>query len=255
MTTPGVASGQPADCEAQSGDRAIPEDRLFGVGRTARKVPAAGWATRPKELVEVDCAKQEAGDATGGGGFRRRSPIGGCPGNGGSAHWGAPTWPQSPATGRPVARSRARPIVILNSSNRSPVAGGLALTRYAPGGSPGATPSIIARRRLRSRFRTTAPPTFLLSAYATFASDQELSGTNRMWIGPNPPRDPELRSNSKVVREHTRPALAAGPEDIRDQADSRWRPFRRRERITARPALVDIRFRNPWVLARLRTFG
>jgi hypothetical protein len=60
-----------------------------------------------------------------------------------------------------------------------------------------------------------------------------------------------MRSN--VARDRIRPTGAAA--DIRDQADSRWRPFRRRERITARPALVDIRFRKPWVLARLRTFG
>ena len=37
--------------------------------------------------------------------------------------------------------------------------------------------------------------------------------------------------------------------------DRRWRPFARRDLMTARPALVDIRLRKPCVLARLRTLG
>ncbi len=41
----------------------------------------------------------------------------------------------------------------------------------------------------------------------------------------------------------------------RNHTDRRCRPFARRALITARPALVDIRLRNPWVLARLRTLG
>lgn len=40
-----------------------------------------------------------------------------------------------------------------------------------------------------------------------------------------------------------------------DQAERRCRPFSRRARITARPPLVAIRWRNPCFLARLRTFG
>lgn len=43
--------------------------------------------------------------------------------------------------------------------------------------------------------------------------------------------------------------------DRLDQADSLARPFRRRLRNTERPALVDIRLRKPWFLARLRTLG
>jgi hypothetical protein len=43
--------------------------------------------------------------------------------------------------------------------------------------------------------------------------------------------------------------------DATDQADSLARPLRRRLRSTARPARVDIRLRNPWFFARLRTLG
>ncbi len=40
-----------------------------------------------------------------------------------------------------------------------------------------------------------------------------------------------------------------------DQADSRFLPLARRRLIIRRPPLVDIRFRNPWVLARLILLG
>jgi len=40
-----------------------------------------------------------------------------------------------------------------------------------------------------------------------------------------------------------------------DQADSRARPFRRRDRKMARPARVDMRLRKPWRFERRRTFG
>src|SRR4051794_21280111 len=43
--------------------------------------------------------------------------------------------------------------------------------------------------------------------------------------------------------------------DAPDQAESRLRPRARRARSTARPPLVRMRSRNPWVLARLRLFG
>lgn len=39
------------------------------------------------------------------------------------------------------------------------------------------------------------------------------------------------------------------------QADSLWRPLRRRALRIARPARVDMRWRNPWFFARLRLFG
>lgn len=40
-----------------------------------------------------------------------------------------------------------------------------------------------------------------------------------------------------------------------NQADSFARPLRRRFRRTARPARVDMRWRKPWFLDRLRAFG
>lgn len=40
-----------------------------------------------------------------------------------------------------------------------------------------------------------------------------------------------------------------------DQAERRFRPRARRARSTARPPLVRMRRRKPWVLARLRLFG
>ena len=59
-------------------------------------------------------------------------------------------------------------------------------------------------------------------------------------------------------------SLPAGPREglerrtvanAPDQAERRLRPRARRARSTARPPLVRIRRRNPWVLARLRLFG
>ena len=58
--------------------------------------------------------------------------------------------------------------------------------------------------------------------------------------------------------------LPAGPREglerrtvanVPDQAERRFRPRARRARSTARPPLVRIRRRKPWVLARLRLFG
>jgi hypothetical protein len=43
--------------------------------------------------------------------------------------------------------------------------------------------------------------------------------------------------------------------DAPDQAERRFRPRARRARSTARPPLVRMRRRKPWVLARLRLFG
>ena len=56
------------------------------------------------------------------------------------------------------------------------------------------------------------------------------------------------------------PPLAQGAKglpvsDRFDQADSFARPLSRRLRSTARPARVDMRWRKPWFLARLRTLG
>ena len=59
-------------------------------------------------------------------------------------------------------------------------------------------------------------------------------------------------------------SLPAGPReglerrtvaDAPDQAERRFRPRARRARSTARPPLVRIRRRKPWVLARLRLLG
>ncbi len=43
--------------------------------------------------------------------------------------------------------------------------------------------------------------------------------------------------------------------DAPDQAERRFRPRARRARNTARPPLVRMRRRKPWVLERLRVFG
>src|SRR3954452_1230908 len=59
-------------------------------------------------------------------------------------------------------------------------------------------------------------------------------------------------------------SLPAGPREglerrtvanAPDQAERRFRPRARRARRTARPPLVRMRRRKPWVLARLRLFG
>lgn len=48
---------------------------------------------------------------------------------------------------------------------------------------------------------------------------------------------------------------AAGRGTVVGQAESRLRPRARRRLIIRRPSLVDIRFRNPWVRARLMRLG
>jgi len=47
------------------------------------------------------------------------------------------------------------------------------------------------------------------------------------------------------------PAVSTTPDVVRPQAESRFRPFRRRLAITRRPPTVAIRLRKPW--RRLRT--
>lgn len=50
-------------------------------------------------------------------------------------------------------------------------------------------------------------------------------------------------------------AAALGETVSPSYADSRLRPLARRALITLRPALVDMRARNPWVRLRLRLLG
>ena len=50
-------------------------------------------------------------------------------------------------------------------------------------------------------------------------------------------------------------AEAAGSGDASAQAEMRLRPFARRRARTARPDLVLIRTKNPWVLLRWRLLG
>jgi len=69
----------------------------------------------------------------------------------------------------------------------------------------------------------------------------EMGGRQRASANPNP-LSPEGHKGSTVP-------------DGTDQADSFARPLRRRLRRMDRPARVDMRARNPWFLARLRTLG
>ena len=69
----------------------------------------------------------------------------------------------------------------------------------------------------------------------------EMGGRQRASANPNP-LSPQGHKGSTV------------PDGL-DQADSFARPLRRRLRRMDRPARVDMRARNPWFLARLRTLG
>ncbi len=73
-----------------------------------------------------------------------------------------------------------------------------------------------------------------------------------------------IRSVGEVAQRDGAGSPPAGPReglerrtvaDAPDQAERRFRPRARRARSTARPPLVRMRRRKPWVLARLRLFG
>lgn len=79
-------------------------------------------------------------------------------------------------------------------------------------------------------------------------------GYSRVVVGQRRPAQPTVAAPGSAagprqcVERRTRPERA-------DQADNRSRPLRRLDPTMRRPALVDMRLRKPWRLARRRAFG
>ena len=109
--------------------------------------------------------------------------------------------------------------------------------RYVPLG--GSISTMRARSRRRSRLRATAEPAGRPTAKATHsvAPGRYVTRTER-WRD----RTPRSRSAVNSLRVRTRPVRIAQGE-LDGQAERRRRPFWRRERMIARPARVDMRWR------------
>ena len=163
--------------------------------------------------------------------------------------------------GSPAASLRSR--CALSSWNGRPRAPWSTPMRYVPAGSEAALSTTTARKRRRTRLRSTAVPTLRGTANATRrASSVSCAGKNCTLTGPDQARRLERRSSAKAaatiapdpIAERRLPRatgtgnacaslssrcriVAAGA----DQADSRTRPRRRRALMTARPARVDMR--------------
>ena len=111
-------------------------------------------------------------------------------------------------------------IRLLSSAEESDSAPGCTPMRYAPGGIRSGRRSrsaMIARRRRRSRLRTTAPPMRRPMANATRTGWSDPSATWLTQIGPLRTRRPRRRSSSKVDRsriDQIRPT--AGPDPCGD---------------------------------------
>jgi hypothetical protein len=80
-------------------------------------------------------------------------------------------------------------------------------------------------------------------------------GLGRISVRPHKkvPASQVSRSNVQTIR--SKPNKFSSVRYTRDQADSLWRPLRRRFFRISRPARVDIRWRKPCFFDRLRTFG
>jgi len=154
---------------------------------------------------------------------------------------------------RPPARSTVR-----NSSRTSPAscsyvssgAAGRAPTSSHPGASTpvAAASATSARRRRRRRLRVTAVPTARPMAKATRGGAVAGSGRKRHHKCSVPARRSDRRSSSNRRRSWIRPIKSG-------QAVNRWRPFKRRDLMMARPARVRMRARKPCLRARRRVLG
>ena len=100
------------------------------------------------------------------------------------------------------------------------------------------TPDSVAHHRIADRFPDCVPH----------------MGVIRVIVGewgPAQPAPAAAATSASVRQRIERRASAQCP----NQAESFLRPWRRRPATILRPALVDMRWRKPWRLARRRTFG
>jgi len=192
VAAPRVASTQPADGEPGAVPGAVDLEGLGGV-RGAAGLETTGRGPTFAELLVLDHQPVQ--------GPRERAHDDAC------------------AAERRVSRaSRRRTTSFLSSSGVRRTASGPAEMSRAPGGSTGApdrcTSAQMARRRLRSRLRTTAPPTRLVMAKATRGGPTSASAR---WVADSEPRrtrTPSARRAKKVRRSPMgwiRPTAWPGP--------------------------------------------
>jgi len=117
-----------------------------------------------------------------------------------------------------------------------------------------------SRNRRLILFRTTALPSFRLTARPTRGRPTTLSLTNTARYS-EAARRPERRVRSKSAERSSRACRfnATEPGGYRARrlavGVSRRRPLRRRALMTLTPPGLDMRARNPWTLTRWRFFG
>lgn len=152
-----------------------------------------------------------------------------------------------------ASRSRQVPRAESKSPTRSPLRdGGSARTTKSTGnGNPGSAAAARCRNRRLTRLRSTALPTALETMKPALAGGSVVLRTCIT---------KQLRPQRTPCRRVTRNSPARRNRDsvgstCRTQPARRTRPRRRREEMMARPALVRIRRRKPWVRLRRRLLG
>ncbi len=150
----------------------------------------------------------------------------------------------------------------LTAASRSPVdtpsvpARAIRATSH-PGHDP-PTRRTLSRKTRFERFRVTAPPNRVPAMKSTRPPGSRASG-----VGSAKTRSAGCDTRRPPANSRS---ISFGAVIVRMSALGRHctyaalghrilRPLRRRAARMARPAFVDIRLRNPWVLARLRLFG
>ena len=209
-------------------------ERLAGVARARRSEPTRRGPALHRPLVPIDGPDQSG-----------RGGVGAFDHDGFGAHRPAPelldTFTPAMVPSIPYTSSRS-------SSNVRSAEQGRAPTSSQPWGRSGdpATDATTARRRRRTRLRTTA------------RADRPTDGV----------RDPR-RHDPGLGEVPTPEGVGAGFDAMAGQtlefsplvqstdrqADSRARPFSRRALMIARPARVLMRARNPCLRARRRVLG
>lgn len=212
MTAPGMAPHQATDGQEGAPASTMDPNGLIGIGRARRQVAAPGGAPGAVLLVDRDhrendprCQSRRPSLVCG----RDRAPLAHQRLH--RAHRPAAATPvTAPAPVSPTAARRAWIIAFLNSVNGSPAAPGPVLTRYAPAGVSSYASTNRPRNWRRSRFLTTALPTFRLIAKANCGRDQEGSTRYVMETEPAFPRLPDRRRAENVCLERIRSILVLG---------------------------------------------
>ena len=252
-----MAPGDPAQPQPASAKGAVSAQTVLGVCRARRFEPAA----RREERRKCHPIDADEGD---------QHPDHRCPnGEQRPIHRGAP----------PVPRRRARSSSSLVTSLKPAFAaeGRARITRSVPTGNRSGALRHPSRTILLMRFRTTALPTLRVTvipnlAAAATATCRGLTGLSarrstknwkclpltrrpRPWTSRYSRRLRSRRSRGKRNPAGTRRPRLSRRYFFEMVTVSCLRPFRRRRRITARPAAVFMRLRNPWVRLRLLRCG